>query len=57
MGEGKEMQPMALIHEAPVIFINKVRQTELIIDPKKDIYAPIFLNLKMIKSKKNAKKR
>ncbi len=49
MGEGKEQQPLALITGAPIIFTKKVKRNELIIDPKKDIYAPLFANLKAIK--------
>ncbi len=46
MGEGKEMQPLALIKDAPVVFANKVNRKELIIDPKKDIYAPLFAHFR-----------
>ncbi len=46
MGEGNEQQPLALITEAPVVFTNKVNKRELRIDPKKDLYAPLFLKLK-----------
>ena len=42
MGEGKEKQPLAIITGAPIIFTNRVKKNELIIDPKKDIYAPLF---------------
>src|SRR3989338_6511420 len=56
MGEGKERQPLALIDEAPVFFTDKVKHDELIVDPKKDIYAPLFSNNKMIKYKKYGKK-
>ncbi|MEK7190253.1 MAG: coenzyme F420-0:L-glutamate ligase [Patescibacteria group bacterium] len=45
MGEGKEQQPLALITDAPVIFKNKINKKELIINPKKDIYAPLFNKL------------
>jgi|SRR3989344_830322 len=45
MGEGKEKQPLALITNAPVIFRNKINKKELIINPKKDIYAPLFNKL------------
>ena len=45
MGEGKEQQPLALITAAPVIFKNKINKKELIINPKKDIYAPLFNKL------------
>jgi coenzyme F420-0:L-glutamate ligase len=49
MGEGKERQPLAIITGAPITFTNKVKRNELVIGPKKDIYAPFFANLKMIK--------
>ncbi len=45
MGEGKEQQPLAIISGAPIAFIDKVNKKELIIDPKKDIYAPLFNKL------------
>jgi len=57
MGEGKEQQPLALITDVPIIFVKKVQKNELIIDPKKDIYAPFFTSLKMIKFKNNAKRK
>ncbi|KKQ88121.1 MAG: hypothetical protein UT09_C0003G0023 [Parcubacteria group bacterium GW2011_GWF2_38_8] len=42
MGEGKEQQPLALITDAPVQFMEKVNKRELIIDPKEDLYLPLF---------------
>ena len=42
MGEGKECQPLALVTEAPIVFVNKVNRKELFIDPKEDMYAPFF---------------
>ncbi len=42
MGEGKEQQPLALITDAPVEFIEKVNKKELKINLKDDIYAPLF---------------
>jgi coenzyme F420-0:L-glutamate ligase len=42
MGEGKEQQPLALIIEAPVVFPKKINKKELIINPREDIYKPIF---------------
>ena len=56
MGEGKEQQPLALIKDAPVIFSNNIKKGEIIIDAKKDIYCPLFMNLN-IKNKGNAEKR
>ncbi len=49
MGEGREQQPLSIITEAPIIFTNKIKRREIIIDPEKDIYAPLFANLKRIK--------
>ena len=45
MGEGNEIQPLAVITSAPIIFTDRVKKKELIIDPKKDIYAPLFNKL------------
>jgi len=42
MGEGKEQQPLALIINAPIDFIEKINKKELIMDPKKDLYLPLF---------------
>jgi len=42
MGEGKEQQPLAFITDVPVRFVNKVNKKELKIDPKKDLYMPLF---------------
>lgn len=42
MGEGKEQQPLALITNAPVQFIEKIKRKELLIDPKEDLYLPLF---------------
>jgi coenzyme F420-0:L-glutamate ligase len=52
MGEGKEQQPIALITGAPVVFTNKVNEKELLIDPREDIYQPLFEKIKKIKNKK-----
>ena len=45
MGEGREKQPLALITDAPVVFVNKVGRKELKINPKKDIFYPLIKNL------------
>lgn len=42
MGEGKEQMPLVLINSAPVEFVNKTNRNELRIDPKKDLYLPLF---------------
>lgn len=49
MGEGREQQPLAVIIDAPITFAKKIKHNELIIDPQKDIYAPLFADLKRIK--------
>lgn len=48
MGEGRELCPLAIIEEAPVKFCSKVNKNELKINPKDDIYGPLFLKLKKI---------
>ncbi len=52
MGEGKEQQPLALIKDAPVVFLNKINKEELFINPREDIYQPIFEKIKKIKINK-----
>jgi coenzyme F420-0:L-glutamate ligase len=42
MGEGKEQQPLALLENAPVLFTEKVNKRELKINPKEDLYLPLF---------------
>lgn len=46
MGEGREQQPLALITGAPVIFTDKVKKRELVINPREDIYQPLFSRFK-----------
>jgi hypothetical protein len=48
MGEGKEQQPLALISDAPIDFISKVNKKELIINPREDIYQPLFERIKKV---------
>jgi F420-0:gamma-glutamyl ligase len=45
MGEGNEKRPLALITLPPVTFTQKVNKNELKIDPKKDLYGPLFKKL------------
>ena len=45
MGEGREQQPLAVIEDAPVEFVEKVDRTELHIDIEDDVYRPLFDNL------------
>jgi coenzyme F420-0:L-glutamate ligase len=42
MGEADEQQPLAVITEAPIVFTNKTKRGELIINPKDDLYLPLF---------------
>ncbi|MFA5791700.1 MAG: coenzyme F420-0:L-glutamate ligase [Candidatus Paceibacterota bacterium] len=42
MGEGREQQPLALITNAPVEFVDKINKKELLIDIKNDLYLPLF---------------
>jgi coenzyme F420-0:L-glutamate ligase len=42
MGEGKEQQPLALVTNAPVEFKDKIDKKDLLINPKEDLYLPIF---------------
>lgn len=42
MGEGNERTPIALIHNAPVVFSVKINRKEISINMKEDIYAPLF---------------
>lgn len=42
MGEGKEQQPLALIKNAPIEFVEKIDKKELFINPKEDLYLPLF---------------
>jgi len=42
MGEGKEQQPLAMITNVPVVFTKKIDRKELLIDPREDLYLPLF---------------
>lgn len=53
MGEGSEKQPLAIIKNAPIIFTKKVNKKELHIDPREDLYQPLFEKIKKIKFKKS----
>lgn len=52
MGEGREKQPLALISYAPVVFAERINKKELIIDPREDLYQPLFERIRKIKFKK-----
>lgn len=49
MGEGNECQPLAIIKDAPVVFTNKSDRKELYINPKEDMYQPLFEKIRKIK--------
>lgn len=42
MGEGNEQKPLAIIEDAPIEFCEKTSKKELYIDPKEDMYGPLF---------------
>lgn len=42
MGEGNERQPLAVIEDAPVEFVERVNRRELLIDPRQDMYSALF---------------
>lgn len=46
MGEGSEQQPLAVITNAPIKFIEKINRGELQIDVKDDLYMPLFKKIK-----------
>ena len=51
MGEGREQQPLALITNVPVKFVERVNRKELLIDIAEDLYQPLFEKIKKIKFK------
>lgn len=54
MGEGDEQRPLAIIKDAPVVFIKKIKSGEISINPKEDMFFPMIKN---IKDKSYAKKK
>lgn len=50
MGEAAERKPLAVIERAPVVFRETVRRTELLIDPKEDMYRPLFERIRTLHS-------
>ncbi len=52
-GEGKEQQPLAIILNAPVEFTDKINKKELMVDPREDLYQPLFEKIKKIKNIKS----
>ncbi|MEK7156446.1 MAG: coenzyme F420-0:L-glutamate ligase [Patescibacteria group bacterium] len=53
MGEGDEQKPLCVIEDAPVEFSAKVNRRELIIEPKDDMYRPLFWEM----PKRSARKK
>lgn len=53
MGEGKEQQPLALIKGASVVFTEKINKKELMMDPRADLYQPLFERIKKIRKIKS----
>ncbi|MCP6719834.1 MAG: coenzyme F420-0:L-glutamate ligase [Patescibacteria group bacterium] len=53
MGEGAERQPLTIIKEAPVVFTDRApSRQELYIDPREDLYQPLFERVKKIRLRK-----
>lgn len=55
MGEGAEQQPLAVISGAPVEFTSRVDRNELVMDPREDVYLPLFQQIKKIRLKRMPK--
>lgn len=53
MGEGKERQPLAIIIGAPAEFADKINKKELMVDPREDMYQPLYEKIKKIKKIKS----
>lgn len=49
MGEGAEMQPLAVVRDAPVQFVRTVDTAELFVSPRDDMYWPLLKSLKKAK--------
>ncbi len=54
MGEGAERQPLAIIEDAPVEFVEKVDRKEAQISAQDNMYAPLFRHV--ARSKKQRRK-
>ncbi len=52
MGEGAECQPLAVIEEAPVEFVDRVNRNELRIAMKEDMYRSLFASKTMKRRKR-----
>lgn len=53
MGEGRERRPLAIITKASVDFTERVNKKELMMDPREDLYQPLFAKIKKIKKIKS----
>jgi coenzyme F420-0:L-glutamate ligase/coenzyme F420-1:gamma-L-glutamate ligase len=53
MGEGRECQPLAVITHSGAVFTNRINKSELNINPKDDLYRPLFEKIGKIKIKKS----
>lgn len=53
MGEGREQMPLALIVGATVEFTERINKKELMIDPREDLYQPLFEKIKKIRKIKS----
>ncbi len=42
MGEGRERHPLAIIEKPPIVFCTTVNRDELRVDPREDMYMPLF---------------
>jgi len=52
MGEGAERQPLCIIEDAPVDFVERVNRKEVLISAKDDMYAPLFKNIRTHRPKR-----
>lgn len=52
MGEGNECRPIAVVDNAPVEFVNRISKSEVKIDPKADMYGPLFEHLSRKRNRK-----
>ena len=52
MGEGAESTPLSIIEDAPILFRERIKRHELVIDVFDDLYAPLLGKIKLKKSKR-----
>ncbi|OHA20470.1 MAG: hypothetical protein A2836_02765 [Candidatus Taylorbacteria bacterium RIFCSPHIGHO2_01_FULL_45_63] len=52
MGEGNESIPLAMITSAPVAWRERIKETELEIDPREDVYQPLFAKIRRLGPKR-----